>query len=209
MTKETLRVQLEKVDDALTPLVVFQRLKDRMELLHLSEGVCRLMGQSREDAWTFLMRPVRETVHPDDVVRVERALLNGYHHPEQYRQYSYRVMMPGHEAYSWIMAGLVGRRMETGEVILYLNLFDVTAERTETRSAVRSTAMSICCSRKSFRRRRRLCSGKMQIAVFWARIRRSWIIMSFRRNRSSLARRMRIWAGMRMTIPIVMMNSGY
>ena len=131
MTKETLRVQLEKVDDALTPLVVFQRLKDRMELLHLSEGVCRLMGQSREDVWKFLMRPVRETVHPDDVVRVERALLNGYHHPEQYRQYSYRVMMPGHEAYSWIMAGLVGRRMETGEVILYLNLFDVTAERTE------------------------------------------------------------------------------
>ena len=77
MTKETLRVQLEKVDDALTPLVVFQRLKDRMELLHLSEGVCRLMGQSREDAWKFLMRPVRETVHPDDVVRVERALLHG------------------------------------------------------------------------------------------------------------------------------------
>ena len=119
------------IDDAFAPVLVCRRHVDAFEVLHISAGLCRMFKVSRDELCKFFMLPVYEQIHPDDVVRVLRAMQRVFRNPDEFQQFSYRMLLPGKDEYIWLMSTIYGRRLMDGSVLQYITSLDITAERQE------------------------------------------------------------------------------
>ena len=119
------------IDDAFAPVLVCQRSAKDFKVLHISAGLCRLFNVNRAELESFFLRPTEELIHPDDYVRVIRALQKGFRNPEEYQQFSYRMRIPKQEEYVWLTSCIYGYRMPDGSVLQYITSLDVTNEYAE------------------------------------------------------------------------------
>ena len=125
------RNKFANINDAFAPVLVCQRHVDAFEVLHISAGLCRLFKTSREELQAFFLLPAHEQVHPDDVVRVLRVMQRSFRNPDEFLQFSYRMLLPGRQEYIWLMSTIYGRRLQDGSVLQYITSLDITAERRE------------------------------------------------------------------------------
>lgn len=119
------------IEDALAPVLVCQRSAKSLKVLHISAGLCRTFKASRAELAEFFLRPTEELVHPDDHVRVLRVMQRGFHNPDEYQQFSYRMHFPHQDDYVWLTSGLFGYQLPDGSVLQYITSLDVSKEYAE------------------------------------------------------------------------------
>ncbi|MCR5757624.1 MAG: response regulator [Selenomonas sp.] len=114
------------IDDAFAPVLVCRRHDHVFEVLHISAGLCRLFQIEREKLQAYFLHPVYEYIHPDDVVRVLRFMQRTYENPDDFQQFSYRIIFPEMEEYIWVMSEVYGHRLSDGSVLQYITSINVT-----------------------------------------------------------------------------------
>ena len=185
------------IDDALALVLVCQRSAKDFKVLHISAGLCRLFNVNRAELESFFLRPTEETVHPDDYVRVIRAVQKGFRNPEEYQQFSYRMRIPQQEEYVWLTSCIYGYRMPDGSVLQYITSLDVTKEYAERQNRDEAFSIPAFCWKRFWIPRRQPCSGRTRTGVSSGPIRPFWITMVFPPSRSFWGKMMKIWAGIK------------
>lgn len=116
----------DSVSKVKVPLFIARCLKTHMQVIHVSEGMCKFIGQGARETKAFLEKPLSEHVHPDDVERVRRALQTCCANPGKYQQISYRFRVPAAKGYTWLMSGIEAQVQAGIGPLLSVNCVHVT-----------------------------------------------------------------------------------
>lgn len=120
------------VDEACVPLFTYLYENDSRKMLHVSEGLCRLMGLGREETLAYFSKPLYQLVHHEDLPRVVNSLDRARANNEHYCRLSYRLHMPRGERYIWASSYIARETLPSGSSLYYVSLVDITAEYEET-----------------------------------------------------------------------------
>ncbi|SFB16987.1 diguanylate cyclase (GGDEF) domain-containing protein [Acetitomaculum ruminis DSM 5522] len=109
--------QRKCIEESCIPLGVYQFLNERVVVLAVSDGLCNLLGSSREETVELMEKDMYRGCHPDDLARVEEEALKFARNGDEYNSI-YRTKNRDNKSYSIVHAHGKRINLEDGTSIL-------------------------------------------------------------------------------------------